>query len=120
MEGEGGGEDEGGEGVALCQSSEGEESAPTWADFAYQLILIFDTLHLKLPIYMTSNSNPQRTLMWVYSRGKTLCQNNRQLIGMSLIGLARQAKNRSQLYFLLKSSLSIWAYGGVKDHIMEL
>ena len=52
MEGEGGGEDEGGEGVALCQSAEGEESAPTWADFAYQLILIFDTLHLKLPIYM--------------------------------------------------------------------
>ena len=54
------------------------------------------------------------------TRGQTLCQNNRQLIGMSLIGLARQAKNRSQLYFLLKSSLSIWAYGGVKDHIMEL
>ena len=54
------------------------------------------------------------------SRGQTLCQNNRQLIGMPLIGLARQAKNRSQLYFLLKSSLSIWAYGGVKDHIMEL
>ena len=53
-------------------------------------------------------------------RGQTLCQNNRQLIGMSLIGLARQAKNRSQLYFLLKSSLSIWAYGDVKDHIMEL
>ena len=25
-------------------------------------------------------------------RGKTLCQNNRQLIGMSLIGIARQAK----------------------------
>ena len=57
---------------------------------------------------------------WVASRGQTLCQNNRQLIGMSLIGLARQAKNRSQLYFLLKSSLRIWAYGGVKDHIMEL
>ena len=56
----------------------------------------------------------------VVIRGQTLCQNNRQLIGMSLIGLARQAKNRSQLYFLLKSSLSIWAYGGVKDHIMEL
>ena len=54
------------------------------------------------------------------TRGQTLCQNNRQLIGMPLIGLARQAKNRSQLYFLLKSSLSIWAYGGVKDHIMEL
>ena len=54
------------------------------------------------------------------TRGKTLCQNNRQLIGMPLIGLARQAKNRSQLYFLLQSSLSIWAYGGVKDHIMEL
>ena len=60
------------------------------------------------------SSNPLPT------RGKTLCQNNRQLIGMPLIGLARQAKNRSQLYFLLKSSLSIWAYGGVKDHIMEL
>ena len=57
---------------------------------------------------------------WLTGRGQTLCQNNRQLIGMSLIGLARQAKNRSQLYFLLKSSLSIWAYGGVKDHIMEL
>ena len=56
---------------------------------------------------------------WVDIRGKTLCQNNRQLIGMPLIGLARQAKNRSQLYFLLKSSLSIWAYGGVKDHIMN-
>ena len=49
----------------------------------------------------------------VQFRGQTLCQDNRQLIGMSLIGLARQAKNRSQLYFLLKCSLSIWAYGGV-------
>ena len=38
MEGEGGGEDEGGEGVALCKSVEGEEPASTWADFAYQLI----------------------------------------------------------------------------------
>ena len=51
--------------------------------------------------------------MYMDIRGQTLCQNNRQLIGMSLIGLARQAKNRSQLYFLLKCSLSIWAYGGV-------
>ena len=63
---------------------------------------------------------PRRGGGGVLTRGKTLCQNNRQLIGMSLIDLARQVKNRSQLYFLLKSSLSIWAYGGVKDHIMEL
>ena len=32
----------------------------------------------------------------VGTRGQTLCQNNRQLIGMSLIGLARQGTNRQQ------------------------
>ena len=34
VEGEGGGEDGGGEGVALRKSVEGEEFASTWTDFA--------------------------------------------------------------------------------------
>ena len=38
VEGERGGEDEGGEGVALCKSVEGEEPASTRADFALKLI----------------------------------------------------------------------------------
>ena len=38
VEGEGGGEDEGGEGVALCQSVEGEVFTTTWEDFACKLI----------------------------------------------------------------------------------
>ena len=38
MEGEGGGEDEGGEGVALCKSVEGEEPTSAWENFASTLI----------------------------------------------------------------------------------
>ena len=38
-----------------------------------------------------------QTFHCMFIRGQTLCQNNRQLIGMSLIGLARQAKNRNYL-----------------------
>ena len=39
MEGEGGGYDEGGAGVAFCQPVEGEESASTRADYAPKLII---------------------------------------------------------------------------------
>ena len=38
MEGEGGGEDEGGEGVALREQTEGEEPTSAWKNFASTLI----------------------------------------------------------------------------------
>ena len=58
MEGEGGGEDEGGEGVAFCQQTEGEEPTSAWENFASTLIDLSTNLsNQNLNQFDLSNSN---------------------------------------------------------------
>ena len=65
----------------------------TWCEFGWD----WDASCASRVVQSTPNAFPhtivlQGAFLTVPTRGQTLCQNNRQLIGMSLIGLAQQAK----------------------------